>query len=93
MATAYFCLCSDNEALIPAHGRLHSPPNRLLASSRPFRFHHNSTVHEFLLGGVFGLRPLLVPPVDFSFAFRIEKLHIRVSSTDIRAPELSNSPQ
>ena len=25
--------------------------------------------------------------------FRMEKLHMRVSSTDIRAPELSNSPQ
>jgi hypothetical protein len=41
--------------------------------------------------GVFGRLP------DFSLlsdeAFKMEKLHIRESSTDIKAPELSNSPQ
>ena len=43
------------------------------------------------LGGVFGLCP---DGADFpSVAFNIEKLHINVSSTDISAPELSNSPQ
>jgi hypothetical protein len=56
-----------------------------------------------LLGGVFGRRPLLLvvgvavavyaPARAGSVALRMEKLHIRVSSTDIRAPELSNSPQ
>ena len=51
-----------------------------------------------LLGGVFG-RILLPLGADWavvlvgSVALRIEKLHIRVSSTDIKAPELSNSPQ
>ena len=51
-----------------------------------------------LVGGVLGRRPLLafVAPVALaagSVARKMEKLHIRVSSTDIRAPELSNSPQ
>jgi hypothetical protein len=46
-----------------------------------------------LLGGVFGLKPPPVAPDLLSDAFKIEKLHINVSSTDIKAPELSNSPQ
>lgn len=50
-----------------------------------------------LVGGVLGRRPLLellAPALAAgSVARRIEKLHMRVSSTDIRAPELSNSPQ
>lgn len=50
-------------------------------------------LHYLLLGGVFGLRPFDVPPDLLSDAFNIEKLHMRVSSTDINAPELSNSPQ
>jgi hypothetical protein len=50
------------------------------------------SAHAFLLGGVLGLRPL-PPPVAFSVFFSMEKLHISVSSTDIKAPELSNSPQ
>jgi hypothetical protein len=50
------------------------------------------SAHAFLLGGVFGLSPL-GPAADFSVFLRIEKLHIKVSSTDIKAPELSNSPQ
>ena len=44
------------------------------------------------VGGVFGLE-LDYGYILGSVAFKIEKLHIRVSSTDIRAPELSNSPQ
>lgn len=50
-------------------------------------------MHQFLEGGVLGLRPLPVPVLPSADAFNIEKLHISVSSTDINAPELSNSPQ
>ena len=51
-----------------------------------------------LVGGVFGRKLLfvLVAPVALvagSVARKMEKLHMSVSSTDIRAPELSNSPQ
>ena len=57
---------------------------------------HND--HFGLVGGVFGRRPefaLVAPAVRVagSVARKMEKLHMRVSSTDIRAPELSNSPQ
>ena len=57
--------------------------------------------HLFWFGGVLGRNPSLppflfklgfIPPLP-SAAFKIEKLHINVSSTDINAPELSNSPQ
>jgi hypothetical protein len=50
-------------------------------------------VSQILEGGVFGLNPLPVPVLLSAEAFSIEKLHISVSSTDISAPELSNSPQ
>jgi len=59
----------------------------------------NSIVVHFLglpVGGVFGRRPLLLaPPLPASAVpdRKIEKLHISVSSTDMSAPELSNSPQ
>lgn len=56
-------------------------------------------VHFFLTGprgGVTG-RPELRPPywyfAFFSEGFRIWKLHMSVSSTDIMPPALSNSPQ
>lgn len=53
---------------------------------------------ELLVGGVFARRPLslpvaLLPLLGSALPRRIEKLHIRESSTDIKAPELSNSPQ
>lgn len=55
-----------------------------------------SGIHDFWFdGGVLGRKPELVP-VLFAVSlvdFKIEKLHISVSSTDIKAPELSNSPQ
>ena len=45
-------------------------------------------------GGVFGLDRFVIftylPP---SNGFNLKKLHIKFSSTDITAPELSNSPQ
>jgi hypothetical protein len=49
-----------------------------------------------LLGGVLGRNPFSLRPLPkflVSAALRIEKLHIKLSSTAIRAPELSNSPQ
>ena len=48
------------------------------------------------LGGVIGLPPPIPPYVNFCFfsaGLSIWKLHIKVSSTDIMAPALSNSPQ
>ena len=58
--------------------------------------HHVAAQNFWLpVGGVLGREapaPEPAPPFE-SELFRIEKLHMRVSSTDMRAPELSNSPQ
>lgn len=50
-------------------------------------------VSHLWLGGVLGLPEPVPAPLFPSVAFKIEKLHISVSSTDMSAPELSNSPQ
>ena len=53
-----------------------------------------SPYHRFL-GGVNG-RPLPMPPYAYFFlsaGFRMRKEHIKLSSTAITAPALSNSPQ
>ena len=56
----------------------------------------SAVLHLVVVVGVFGRGPLLVPTGAARFgsvALRMEKLHMSVSSTDIKAPELSNSPQ
>ena len=58
---------------------------------------NRETNHFFcFLGGVTGL-PEPIPPYwyfcFFSAGLRIWKLHSKLSSTDIMAPALSNSPQ
>jgi len=47
---------------------------------------------HFLRGGVSG-RLLVLPIVDLSAGLRMRKEHMRLSSTAMTAPALSNSPQ
>jgi len=78
---------SENDKEVELKNETRRDEYKLVIGKKAF----SSSFQSFFRGGVKGLRPFGF--VFFSAGFNIWKEHIKVSSTLIIAPALSNSPQ